>query len=363
MERQLAGTRFSHIWVTGLVMMAAVLTGIEPAEAGDGPTESAPYTVAVVSDLNGSYGSTRYAENVHATVDWLTGDLAPDLVVSTGDHVAGQKRGLDYAAMWDAFHRAVTERLAEAGIPFAPTPGNHDASAAPQFDRERNRYLREWRERRPDVQFVDDAHYPLRYAYRAGPALFVSMDATMPGRLSDEQFDWLREVLNRGGAAGTNRDVAESATYKIVYGHLPLVPFAETKRDEAIKSERLETLFRETGVDVVLSGHHHAYYPGRRGDLRLVGLGCLGAGPRRLIGAEERSRKSAVVMTLHADGTVDIEGRAGPAMQERIKRETLPRSIGTGRWAVRRDDLRPLQKQLSSKAAEQLSKLRTNPGQ
>jgi hypothetical protein len=32
--------------------------------------EREPYTVAVVSDMNGSYGSTDYADPVHRTVEW-----------------------------------------------------------------------------------------------------------------------------------------------------------------------------------------------------------------------------------------------------------------------------------------------------
>ena len=324
-------------WIVGVTLVAGVLSG-DRARAEE-PSEEEPYTVAVVSDMNGSYGSTAYGETVHETVDWLAGTLQPDLVVSTGDHVAGQKPGLDYAAMWDAFHRAVTEPLAEAGIPFAPTPGNHDASAAPRYDRERDRFVREWRERRPQVEFVAAEHFPLRYAFRAGPALFVSIDATMPGELPDTQYEWLAGVLH---------DHAD-ATTKIVYGHLPLVPFARGKENEALESERLSNLLAETGVDVMLSGHHHAYYPGQRGDLRLVGLGCLGAGPRRLIGRDERSRQSAVVLELYDDGRVTVDAYAGEGMEERIPRHTLPRSIGRGKWTVWRDDVVPFRQRLTVK--------------
>lgn len=290
--------------------------------------EREPYTVAVVSDMNGSYGSTDYQEPVHRTIDWLTGDLEPDLVVSTGDHVAGQKRGLDYGAMWEAFHETVTRPLHRAGIPFAPSPGNHDASPVEAFEQERRQYDREWRKNRPDVEFVDGGSFPFYYAFRAGPALFVALDATMPGQLPDEQFDWLASVLRHHDAETT-----------VVYGHLPLAPVARGKADEALESERLERLLDETGVDMMLSGHHHAYYPGRRGDLRLVGLACLGAGPRPLLGTDRRARRSAVVLQIHPDGQLEVDARTGERMQQRIDREELPRSIGTGRWRIWRDDL------------------------
>ena len=96
--------------------------------------------VAVISDLNGSYGSTRYSPRVAAAVDRIIA-LAPDLVISTGDMVAGQRRPVlsepEVRAMWEAFHAEVTEPLNRVGIPLVVTPGNHDASAYGGFEAER----------------------------------------------------------------------------------------------------------------------------------------------------------------------------------------------------------------------------------
>ena len=298
------------------------------ASSDEEDSDAGAMTVAVVSDMNGGYGSTSYTREVRRTVDWLTEDLEPDLVVSTGDHVAGQKRGLDYASMWDAFHETVTEPLKEAGIPFAPTPGNHDASAAPRYRRERQRFRREWRARRPSVEFVDQAHFPLRYAFEVGPALFVSIDATMPGRLPDRQFRWLEGVLSES-----------DHRVKIVYGHLPLVPFAEGRESEILGSRRLEQLLRAEEVDMMLSGHHHAYYPGRRGSLRLVGMACLGGGARDLLGTDRRSRHSAVVLRVSRDGEIDVEAHYGEEMHKTVDREALPESLGDGRWRIWREDV------------------------
>jgi hypothetical protein len=38
------------------------------------------------------------------------------------------------------------------------------------------------------------------------------------------------------------------------------------------------------GVRAYISGHHHAYFPGRVGSLDLICLGALGSGPRPLLG-------------------------------------------------------------------------------
>ena len=78
--------------------------------------------VAVVADLNGAYGSATYGEPVHVAVRRIV-ELRPDLVVSVGDMVAGQRSGLDYRAMWAGFFSVVADPLAAAGIPLAVTPG------------------------------------------------------------------------------------------------------------------------------------------------------------------------------------------------------------------------------------------------
>src|SRR5690606_38967607 len=143
-----------------------------------------------------------------------------------------------------------------------PTPGNHDASGYASFAAERAIFVDEWSARRPAVTFLDDAHYPLRYAFTMGPALFVSLDATTVGPLSSEQRAWLEAQL----IAGADQPV------KIVYGHLPLHPFAQGRESETLADAATEQLFVAHGVTAYVSGHHHAFYPGRRGALRVVSM-------------------------------------------------------------------------------------------
>lgn len=285
------------------------------------------YRVAVLSDLNGSYGSTTYASTVHAAVERVVA-WAPDLVLSTGDMVAGQRADLDYRAMWDGFHAAVSDPLADASIPFAVTPGNHDASGYASFAEERAIFVDEWNERRPDVTFVDDADYPLRYAYRLGPALFVSLDDTTVGSLASEQMSWLEGVLGANEAALT-----------IVYGHLPLYPFAEGRETETIGDPALEALLNEHGVDLFISGHHHAYYPGRRGPLRLVSMACQGASPRPLIGGDGTRSRSVLLFELDEGGVRMLDAFGGDGYDERVERSTLPEHVGEGELRIDRDDL------------------------
>ena len=120
---------------------------------GAPPSVEAPLRIAVISDLNGDYGSTEYRWPVANAVTRII-DLGPDLVLTTGDMVAGEKTGLDYAAMWSAFHAAVTDRLEDAGLPFAVTPGNHDASGYAAFAGERALFASEWNARRAHAERV-----------------------------------------------------------------------------------------------------------------------------------------------------------------------------------------------------------------
>lgn len=285
--------------------------------------------VVVVSDLNGGYGETRYGAPVHAAVSRVV-DLRPDLVLSTGDMVAGQRRGLDYGAMWAGFHAAVSDPLEAAAIPFAVAPGNHDASGYAVFAAERDAYAEAWRDRRPRVAFVDGAQFPFRYSFVAGPAFFVALDATTIGPLDEEQMRWLDAQL-----AAAPRDV------RVVFGHVPLYPFTVGREREHVGDAALEALLRRHGVALFVSGHHHAYYPGRRGPLRLVSTACLGGGPRPLIGTDARSERAILAFEVTTGGVRDLDAFVGDGFADPIPRAALPRRVGTGDLRIDRDDLPP----------------------
>jgi hypothetical protein len=48
----------------------------------------------------------------------------------------------------------------------------------------------------------------------------------------------------------------------------------------------------------VISGHHHAYYPGHRGKLQLLHAGILGSGARPLIDSRLPTRKVLTVLDV-----------------------------------------------------------------
>jgi 3',5'-cyclic AMP phosphodiesterase CpdA len=282
--------------------------GAGPRGEDAGPDPLLPLRIAVISDLNGSYGSTTYASTVHAAVDRVLA-LDPDVVLSTGDMVAGQRAGLDYRAMWSGFH-AASGYATHAG--------------------ERAIFISEWETtRKPDLEYLDDSSFPLRYSFTLGPVLFVSLDATTIGPLGGEQMAWVEDQL----VAGADRPV------KILYGHVPLYAFAQGRETEVIGDAELERIANEYGVTVLISGHHHAYYPGRRGDLRLVGTACVGSGPRALIGSSETSERSILLLEVDGGEIRLVEGYGGAAYDTIGPRASLPEQVGVSGARIRRDDL------------------------
>lgn len=310
----------------GLVLAAvAVLTAIA--------AQAEPFRIAVISDLNGSYGSIDYASEVDAAVARIIA-LRPDLVISAGDMVAGQRRDPPFRApeleaMWAAFHAHVTDPLRAAGLPLLVTPGNHDASAFPGFDAERDAFLLTWTKRSPAVEIIDGERYPFRYAVSQGGVLLIGLDVTVPGPLPPEENDWLRGML---------REEAKRHRAVIVFGHLPVWPVSVGRESDVIGDPAFLALLGEGGADAYLSGHHHAWYPAEAGGVVLLSMPRLGSGGRRIIGTAEAAPKALVLIEIGEDGGVAASALAPPDFAQPVDPATLPPAIGAGAARlVRRD--------------------------
>lgn len=318
--------------ICGLIglLISAQAAAEEAAPSPGDDVEDRTWTVAVIADLNGPYGSTEYNEHVTAAVEWISEELQPDLVLSAGDMVAGQRAGLNYSVMWNAFHTVVSDPLADAGIPLAVTPGNHDASEQPAFWEERIEFARQWKVRRPQLAFVDDANYPFYYAFEMGPALFISLDGTGVGDLDKGQVAWIDDVLERH----SHLEVS------ILFSHVPQYPAAQGREHEIFADEALAEVMSKHGVDMKISGHHHAYFPGWRQGTFFLHAGLLGSGPRALIGEDHRSQRSVAVVQFNEEGIIDIDAYESPDFSEAIDRDELPEQLGDGELRLYRDDAR-----------------------
>ena len=232
------------------------------------PSGDGALRVAVISDSNGRYGQITQAHGSAPAVRALVEDLRPDVVVHNGDMIAAQRRGIgveQLEAMWREYERVVVAPLRAAGIPLLPVSGNHDASPSRKLE-DRAVYERVWRQPgfRPDVEYVDDENYPLRYAAVVGGALLVVLDAAT-GRQGHDDVRWLEEVLARVGDRGP----------RLVFAHVP--PWQPTERGygQLQRWPELAAILRVEKVDMLLSGHYEVFYPARLDGVEVVLDGTL----------------------------------------------------------------------------------------
>jgi len=88
-----------------------------------------------------------------------------------------------------------------------------------------------------------------------------------------------------------------------------------------------------------MSGHHHAYYPAHKGDLQLLHMGILGAGPRPLIDSDLPPWKALTVLDVDFD-TPELTRYTTYDMQsmDLIEYAELPRFLtGHNGLLLRRD--------------------------
>lgn len=289
-------------------------------------------SIAFISDLNGRYGSSSYDGRVTDAIETII-QLQPDLVISTGDMVAGQRHPrLDVDAlnrMWRSFNNSVTDPLSMKGIPILVTPGNHDGSGFPEYALEQERFAIEWRARTPDIDILPGSEWPRRYAARMGKMLLLSFDGTRPGALPEAERLFINEMLNSYG---------NTASATLVYSHLPMWPLTKGREHEILNDPALLELLHRKGVDVYASGHHHAFFAGTDEEGMVhVGNGALGGNARAFSGEKKRQPYSFTVLNL-ANGTVNISSRFAPGFETEIPASGLPATITGPLGILRRVD-------------------------
>lgn len=258
--------------------------------------------LVVISDLNSAYGSTDYDPEVDLGVQ-LAPFWQPDLVVCSGDMVAGQSPSLSASqiqAMWAAFDQHVAAPLRQANLPFGFTIGNHDASGARTaggqfaFEQERSLAAAYWNNpaHSPGLEFVDRRDFPFFYSFKLKDLFFLVWDGST-SQLPADKLAWVEQALAS--------DVAQQAKMRVLIGHLPLygISVGRDKPGEVMaNADQLRSLLERYGVHTYISGHQHAYYPGRRGQLELLHAGLLGSGPRQLIDGSQSPGKTLTVVDV-----------------------------------------------------------------
>ncbi len=250
--------------------------------------------------------------------------------------VAGQKVSLteqNIKEMWQSFKKNVFNPIKKANVPFGFTLGNHDAS--PSFSKDRAIASQFWKDEQAatGLTFVDSEHYPFYFSYLKNNVFFISWDAS-GAKIKPELYDWMKEQ--------TNLDVAKKARMRILLGHLPLyaIVAAKNKPGEVNSSPDSALAFFKTHcIDMYISGHQHAYYPATKNGVSLLNSGCIGDGPRPILGHSELAKKAYTIIEIPVKRPLNFTQRSFmPSSNEEISIKSLPDSVIGFNGIIRRID-------------------------
>ncbi len=298
-------------------------------------TKDKPLKIAVISDLNSSYGSVTYNSEVTAVIKELA-KLKPDIILCAGDMVAGQKASLseeNIRAMWQSFKNTVLTPINHLNIPFGFTLGNHDAS--PSYLTDRSLAKQFWMEniRATNLHFVDSSHYPFYFSYLQNNVFFMSWDAA-GARIPAEVYNWMQLQLNT--------KTARAARLRILVGHLPLYPIVSAKNKPGevnAAADSALSFFKNNGIDLYISGHQHAFYPVKKNGIRLLNAGCIGDGERPIMGHDGIARKAYTIIDVPIHPAQRFSYTTYmPVSNQLIDPITLPDSVVGFNGVVERDD-------------------------
>ncbi len=198
-------------------------------------------TIAHISDLH--VGSPYFVPNLMNRVVTEINELAPELVVCTGD-VTNEGYRQEYKNVVAYFDRI--ER------PVVTVPGNHDARNVGYLHFEELIGPRHW------VRDVEGVR-------------LVGVDSSEPdlneGQVGRERYDWIREAFGSATGGETSLKVF------VLHHHLIAVPGTGRERSTVMDAGDLLELLTELGVKVVLSGHKHVPYVWRLEDMYVANAG------------------------------------------------------------------------------------------
>lgn len=300
-------------------------------------------TIAVISDLNSQYGATDYEPEIDKAIELIITQWQPDLVLGGGDVIAGQKQSLteeQIKAMWQAFDVHVARPLRKNQIPYAFTIGNHDGSGAIKneqfvFSQERDLAAAYWNEpnHNSGIKFVDKANFPFYFSFLQDDIFYLVWDAST-NKIDEQQLAWVEKSLSS--------DRAQQASMRIAIGHLPLYAVAQEKNkpgEYLAQAQQLQSLLEKYDVHTYISGHHHAYYPGKKGILQLLHAGALGQGARQLIDSNLSPQNTVTLINIEPIAQTTTYITYNIKTLEIIEESDLPRFIIGKNGLILRNDI------------------------
>ncbi len=211
------------------------------------------------------YGDSRSNPVVHETVVNAIIKNHPDIVLHTGDLVGA---GENQESWWPEFFEPASHLMQHTAL--FPILGNHEYFYSG----------RSW-----FSSFFALPNNEQWFAFTYGNVRFIGLDTNVSFYPGSVQYRWLEAELKS--------EAYQQSTWQIVYFHHPAFT-ASVYRDDPDVKQHLVPLFEAGRVDLVFSGHSHAYehyfHHGIHyivtggGGTRLVNLGEDTEPPLRLVG-------------------------------------------------------------------------------
>ncbi|MBL7661716.1 metallophosphoesterase [bacterium] len=171
-----------------------------------------------------------------------------DFILHTGDIVYPTGALSDYLVNFFLPYRSIISRL-----PLYPSLGNHDALNSSDYE---SIYVLPKNSSRSGSEFY--------YSFNRGAVHFIALDTNQSLSDGSPQKEWLRSDLRR------YRNSDPRPNWTVVFFHHP--PFSAGPHGDTVELQRdLLPLLEQYRVDLVFSGHDHAYQ--RTGRINLSGRG------------------------------------------------------------------------------------------
>ena len=157
-----------------------------------------------------------------------------NFVLHTGDIVYPEGSPEDYDTKFFPFYKTFLHR-----IPIYPCVGNHDAANIEGFA---SIFIPPYKKSASGTKRY--------YSFNYGFLHFTVIDTNLPYQPESDQYKWLEKDLQKNSRRNSIK--------KIVFFHHPV--FSAGKHGDTLSVQKyLLPLFEKYNVDLVLSGHEHAY--------------------------------------------------------------------------------------------------------
>ncbi len=224
------------------------------------------------------YGDTRSMPEAHAVVMRGIVDSRPAVVFHVGDLVSS---GGDYASWGPEFFVPAAPIMQQ--VPLIPVPGNHEYwGAGPSWFS----YLFNLR---PGAGW---------WALTYGSIHFIGLDSNAGFAPGSDQYEWL--------VAELQSPAAKEALWRVVLLHHPPYTCSYAYSDDKAVVQSLVPLFNQYGVNLVFSGHTHAYERYRSSGITYIVTGG-GGGPLYGLDNDTVPPIREFGLTVHHHCAIDVD--------------------------------------------------------